>query len=80
VVVLIGRSLGSGTHQHACKGDPSRDRHKSSPSRYRHPRPTLTCPSVRWNLVSYGVHYAELKVNVDAVMEETGGEAPAVIQ
>ena len=80
VGVLIGRSLGSSTHQHACKGDPSRDRHKSSPSRDRHPRPTLTCPSVWWNLVSYGVHYAGLKVNVDAVMEETGGEAPAVIQ
>ena len=34
----------------------------------------MSCPSVWWNLVSYGVHYAELKVNVDAVMEETGGE------
>ena len=80
VVVPIDRSLGSCTHQHACKGDPSKYRHKSSPSRCRHPHPTLACPSVWWNLLSYGAHHAELKVNVDAVMKETGGEAPALIQ
>ena len=68
------------SHQHACKGNPSRYRHRSSPSRYRHPHPTLACPIVWWNLVIYGAHYAELKVNMDAVMEETGGEAPALIQ
>ena len=51
-----------------------------SPSRYRHPHPALACPGVWWDLVSYGANYAELKVNVDAVMEETGGEAPALIQ
>ena len=44
------------------------------------PLPWFVLPCGGSWLLIYGANYAKLKVNVDAVMKETGGEAPASIQ